>query len=65
MVKINGKTMPEIFQNQVKKYGDRVCVSHLVNGEYKDVSWNQMDDMVRKLSWYLLSIGIKKGDGHA
>lgn len=62
MVKINGKTMPEIFQNQVKKYGDRACVSHLVNGEYKDVSWNMMDDMVRKLAWYLLSIGIKKGD---
>ena len=62
MVKLDGKTMPEIFQNQVKKYADRACVSYKKNNVYTDISWNEMNDMVHKLGWYLMSLGVKKGD---
>ncbi|HPI89380.1 MAG TPA: long-chain fatty acid--CoA ligase [Spirochaetota bacterium] len=62
MVQLNGKTMPEIFQNQAKKYGDAACVAYKNDGKYTDISWNEMNDMVHKLGWFLISIGVKKGD---
>jgi long-chain acyl-CoA synthetase len=52
----------EIFQRQVKKYGDRACVAWKKDGVYVDISWNGMDAMIRNLGNYLLSIGIRKGD---
>jgi len=52
----------EIFQRQVKKYGDRACVAWKKDGAYVDISWNEMDAMIRKLGNFLLSIGIRKGD---
>jgi len=54
--------MPEIFQNQAKKYGDAACVAYKNDGKYTDISWNEMNDMVHKLGWFLISIGVKKGD---
>ncbi|HOW82665.1 MAG TPA: long-chain fatty acid--CoA ligase [Spirochaetota bacterium] len=62
MVKLNGKTMPEVFQNQAKKLGDKACVAYKKDGKYTDISWNEMNAMVHKLGWYLMSIGVKKGD---
>ncbi len=55
--------MPEIFQEQVKKYGDRTYVKYRdSSGEYKDLSWIQLNERVEKIAWYLLGQGIKKGD---
>jgi len=64
MLKINGKIIPEVFQNQVRKYGERACVAYKDSetNKYRDISWNSMDEMVHKIGWYLLSAGIKKGD---
>lgn len=55
--------MPEIFQEQVKKYSDRTYVKYRDDsGEYKDLSWKQLNERVEKIAWYLLDQGIKKGD---
>jgi len=51
-----------VFQRQVEKYGDSVCVAYKKDGRYVDISWNQMDDMVRSLASFLISKGIKRGD---
>ncbi len=54
--------MGAIFQNQVQKYGDRACIAYKKSGAYVDVSWNQMNELVKKIGWFLLSLGIQKGD---
>lgn len=55
--------MPAIFQNQAAKYGDKkACVSYKKDGRYVDLSWKEMNDRIHDLAYYLLSIGIKKGD---
>jgi len=51
-----------IFQNQAAKYGDRACVAYKKDGAYVDISWKKMNEMVRQLGQYLMSIGVKKGD---
>ncbi len=64
MVELNGKTIPEVFQNQVKKYGNKPCVSYIPNGvtEFHDLSWNEMNKKIKHLAAYLVESGIQKGD---
>ncbi len=60
---LKNTVIPEIFKNQVKKYGDRVYVQYKdESGQYQDISWNQLNKKVDQTAWYLLSQGIKKGD---
>lgn len=54
--------MAAVFQNRVEKYKDKACVAYKKNGHYTDISWNQMNEMVRAIARYLLSKDIKKGD---
>lgn len=51
-----------IFQNQAAKYGDRACVAYKHEGSYTNISWNDMNTMVRNIGAYLLSLGVKKGE---
>lgn len=62
MARFKETSMGAIFQNQAMKYGGRACVAYKKNGAYKDLSWDEMNGMVRKIAWYLLSIGVKKDD---
>jgi len=54
--------MAAVFQNQVARLGDRPCVAYRRDGKYVDLSWNEMNAMIRKLGASLLSLGVKKGD---
>lgn len=51
-----------IFQNRAEKYGDRACVMYKKDGRYINISWNEMNRMIRNIGAYLLSLGVKKGD---
>jgi long-chain acyl-CoA synthetase len=62
MAKLKEVTMAAIFQNQAEKLGDRSCVSYKKDGKYVDMSWTEVNKRVHDLAYYLLSIGIKKGD---
>jgi long-chain acyl-CoA synthetase len=64
MSTLKNTSIPAVFQEQVAKYGDRACVAYRdrAKGHYVDISWNDMDRMVHQLGWYLLSLGVKKGD---
>jgi long-chain acyl-CoA synthetase len=55
-------SMAAVFQNRVEKYKDKACVAYKKNGRYTDISWNQMNEMVRRIAWFLLSKDVKKGD---
>ncbi|MCX7678411.1 MAG: long-chain fatty acid--CoA ligase [Spirochaetes bacterium] len=52
----------EMFQDQVKKLQDKACVAAKMGGKYVDISWKEMDALIRKLAGYLMAEGIKKGD---
>ena len=54
--------IPAIFQASVKRFGDGDCVYYKKEGQYTNLSWNQMDDMVRKMGCFLLGRGVKKKD---
>ncbi|HOO72343.1 MAG TPA: long-chain fatty acid--CoA ligase [Spirochaetota bacterium] len=62
MARFQETTMPAIFQNQAEKYGSKACVAYKKDGKYVDISWTDMNTMVRETAYYLLSKGIKKGD---
>lgn len=66
MSKLNltNTSIPAAFMAQVATYGDRACVAYRdkQKGQYIDISWNEMNNMVRQLACYLLSLGVKKGD---
>ncbi len=55
-------TLPALFQNRVQKYGDKTCVLYKNDGAYTQLSWSQLNDRVLKLAYYLMTIGVKKGD---
>jgi len=61
---LKNTTIPVVFQSQAQKYGNRVCVQYKdsIDKKYRDLSWSAMNDMVHKIGWYLLSLGVKKGD---
>lgn len=58
----NEVSVAAVFQNHVRKYGERVCVTYKQEGRYTDISWNRMDEMVRVLASFLIRMGIGKGD---
>ncbi len=58
-------SMAAIFQRQAAKYGDRSCVAYKKDGRYQDISWNQMNDMIRAIGSYLISKGIEPGQNVA
>ena len=62
MAKFKETSMAAVFQNQAAKYGEKACVAYKSGGEYTDISWSEMNRMVRELACYLMSIGVKKGD---
>lgn len=51
-----------VFQNRARKYQEKPCVAYKKDGSYADISWNDMNRMVKSLGRYLLTIGVKKGD---
>jgi long-chain acyl-CoA synthetase len=56
-------SMGAIFQNRVQELGDLACVGYKnAQGVYTDISWRQMDEMVKKVGYFLLSKGIKPGE---
>ena len=51
----------QVFQKQVTRYGDRACVAYKKDGRYQDISWRQMDEMIRAIGAYLMAQGIEPG----
>ena len=51
-----------VFQNHAVKFKDRAYAAYRKDGEFTDISWGEMNKMVKNLSYYLISKGIKKGD---
>ena len=51
-----------LFQNRVRRYGNRVFVIRKEEGRWKDLSWNEVSENVKRISLGLISLGLQKGD---
>jgi len=56
------ETVPEIFQQTVKKFGDRVAMRKKEYGLWHDISWNDYYRMATYVGAALISMGLEKGD---
>ena len=54
--------IPAAFQANIKKLKDASCVYYKKDGQYTSLSWNQMNDLTRKIGCFLLGRGIRKQD---
>ena len=45
-----------VFQNRARKYQEKPCVAYKKDGSYVDISWNEMNRMVKSLGRYLLTL---------
>ena len=62
MADYQANSMAAVFQNNAGRFGDKAYAAYKKDGAWKDISWNSMNTMVHNLAYYLLSIGIGKGD---
>ena len=62
MARFEETSMGAIFQNRVAEYGDKTVVLWKNKGKWEEISWNQMNEMVRNLGLFLINRGIQPGD---
>ena len=55
-------SMGAVFQNRVEQYGDTTLVLWKNKGKWDEISWKQLNEMVRNLGLFLISRGIQPGD---
>ena len=55
------KSLGAVFQDRVKKYGDRALLKVKGKGGYRDISWNEANRQVMGVARGLLSMGIEPG----
>ncbi|MCP3900052.1 MAG: AMP-binding protein, partial [Desulfobacteraceae bacterium] len=60
---VSGETLPEIFLKQKNIYGsDRIALRTKQNGSWKEYSWNDYFDNIKKVAAGFLDFGIKPFD---
>jgi len=55
-------TIGGMLKPRVEKYGDRVMMKRKVGDAWKEISWNEFYDKVKKLGLAMISSGISPGD---
>ncbi len=63
MSQFKENSIAAVFQNNAQRLKNKpYCAYRGKDGNYTDLSWNEMNNMVRNLGYYLISKGIEKGD---
>lgn len=58
---LESNSIASVFQNQVTRFGERVCVGYKKDGDWREISWNKMNEMIRATGSYLMSLGVEAG----
>lgn len=58
----HSKTITEAYSRRVKTHGNRVGFRHKKDGQWKDVTFTEHFETVKRLACGLLHLGLKKGD---
>jgi long-chain acyl-CoA synthetase len=56
------KDVGSMFFDRVERYGDRPLFTYKYEGRWKDMSWNEAAERVRKIALGLMALGMKHGD---
>lgn len=56
------KTICEAYLKRLKSHGDRVGFRYKKDGEWKELTFNQHFETVKRLACGLMHLGVKKGD---
>src|SRR4051794_22520950 len=56
------KTIADLLPKAAELYGDRTAQKHKVDGEWRDVSYNQVWEISREIGLGLIDLGIQAGD---
>jgi long-chain acyl-CoA synthetase len=56
------KTFPAIFQDKVKRFGNRVALREKEFGIWRNISWTEYYEHVKHFCLGLISLGLEKGD---
>jgi long-chain acyl-CoA synthetase len=56
------RTMADLLGRAVEDYGDLVAVRHKVAGEWRDVTFAEVGEIVRELALGLIDLGIEPGE---
>lgn len=55
-------TIPQLFENSVKRYSANPLIYEKVNGNYKEISYQEAQNKVYNFSCGLMNLGIEKED---
>ncbi len=55
-------TLAKAFQNQVRKYGDRVYLRDKPDKVWRDHSWRELAEAIGRLRAGLMRLGVRPGD---
>jgi long-chain acyl-CoA synthetase len=61
-VSTGSTTIADLMARAAEKYGDRPAVRHKVDGEWRDVSFAEVGEIVREIGLGLIDLGIQLGD---
>lgn len=59
---MTNQTVPQLFRETAKKYGDRVAMRKKEYGLWHDISWTDYYRQARYVGSALISMGLEKGD---
>jgi len=62
MNNVSNETVPKLFRKTVEKYGGRAALRCKELGVWRDISWREYYDGVRRIALALVSLGFTKGD---
>ncbi|MEA2646841.1 MAG: long-chain acyl-CoA synthetase [Chloroflexota bacterium] len=61
-IEVTHQSVPELFQEQVRKRGNRPAMYFKSSGRWQPINWDQYGAAVRRVSGYLMSEGVKHGE---
>ncbi|MDQ3997038.1 MAG: AMP-binding protein, partial [Gemmatimonadota bacterium] len=61
-VSTGSKTIADLLARAAEKYADTVAVRHKQDGEWKDVTYAEVGEIVSEIGRGLIDLGIEQGD---
>ena len=61
-IEVTLNSVPELFQDQVRKRGARPAMYFKASGRWQPINWEQYGAAVRRVAGYLMSEGVRHGE---
>ncbi|HEY7535308.1 MAG TPA: hypothetical protein VH878_05125, partial [Thermodesulfobacteriota bacterium] len=54
----NEKTIPEMIENRVKRYGGKLFFQHKEGWSWKQITWLDFDKTIKDIACFLIALGF-------